>query len=210
MKRGSNGEAFLRLVERMRKTIPGVMLRTSFIVGFPGETAADFRELSDFVKAAEFDWMGVFAYSDVDNVASHGLDKKVDEETIAERRGHLMSMQRKISARRLKRFVGQRLPVLVEGPSKETELVWEGRLQGMAPEIDGKVYLNDLDPPSGGRAARPGDIATVEISESHEYDLVGHVVEIQDALPVVRPLAASPAMSPVQRISTGAALRVLA
>ena len=91
MKRGSNGEAFLRLIERIRTTIPGVMLRTSFIVGFPGETEADFRELSDFVRAAEFDWMGVFAYSDVDNAASYALEKKVDAETIAERRDHLMA-----------------------------------------------------------------------------------------------------------------------
>ena len=128
------------------------MLRTSFIVGFPGETTADFRELSDFVHAAEFDWMGVFAYSDVDNAASYALATKVDAETIAERRDRLMNMQRRISARRLRRFVGKRLPALVEGPSKDTELVWEARLEGMAPEIDGKVYLNDLEPPAGGRA----------------------------------------------------------
>jgi ribosomal protein S12 methylthiotransferase len=210
MKRGSNGEAFLRLIERIRKTIPGVMLRTSFIVGFPGETAADFRELSDFVKAAEFDWMGVFAYSDVDNAASYALEKKVDAETITERRDHLMGMQRKISARRLKRFVGQKLPALVEGPSKDTELVWEARLQGMAPEIDGKVYLNDLEPANGGRPAQVGDIALVEITESHEYDLVGRVAEIQEASPTARPLTTSAVMAPVQKISTGAALRVLA
>ena len=109
MKRGSNGDAFLRLLERIRATIPGVMLRTSFIVGFPGETPADFRELCDFVRAAEFDWMGVFAYSDVDNAASYALDAKVDAETIAERRDRLMAMQRRISARRLRRFVGRKL-----------------------------------------------------------------------------------------------------
>ena len=210
MKRGSNGEAFLRLIERIRKTIPGVMLRTSFIVGFPGETAADFRELSDFVKAAEFDWMGVFAYSDVDNASSYGLEKKVDADRITERREHLMAMQKKISARRLKRFVGQQLPALVEGPSKDTELVWEARLQGMAPEIDGKVYLNDLEPSQGGRSAQIGDMAIVEITESHEYDLVARVVEVQEAPAIVRPLAANAAMAPVQKISTGAALRVLA
>ena len=163
------------------------------------------------MKAAEFDWMGVFAYSDVDNAASYALEKKVDAETIAERRDHLMSMQRKISARRLKRFVGQRLLALVEGPSKDTELVWEARLQGMAPEIDGKLYLNDLEPiDGGGRAAQVGDMAVVEITESHEYDLVGRVVEIQESVPPAQSRAVNVAMAPVQKISTGAALRVLA
>jgi len=209
MKRGSNGDAFLRLVERMRATIPGVMLRTSFIVGFPGETAADFEELCDFVRAAEFDWMGVFAYSDVDNASSHALDEKVDDETIARRRDRLMSMQRGISARRLKRFVGKTFPALVEGPSKDTDLVWEARLQGMAPEIDGKLYLSDLLPPAEGpgaaRAARPGDMAMVEISESHDYDLVGRVIQVLDSQPALAPGASAP----VRRVATGAPLRVL-
>src|ERR1700677_4825156 len=101
MKRGSSGDAFLQLLDRIRKTISGVALRTSFIVGYPGETKLDFKELSDFVRAAEFDWMGVFAYSDVDHAGSYALDAKVDSETITERRDSLMSMQRGISARRL-------------------------------------------------------------------------------------------------------------
>ena len=206
MKRGSNGDAFLRLLERIRATIPNVMLRTSFIVGFPGETPAGFRELADFVRAAEFDWMGVFAYSDVDNAASYALGAKVDPETIAERRDRLMAMQRGISARRLRRFVGQKLQALVEGPSKDTELVWEARLQGMAPEIDGKVYLSDLEPPDGGRAAVSGDMVTVEITASHDYDLVGRVIQVREALPVM----AGPVVAPARTISTGAALRVLA
>jgi ribosomal protein S12 methylthiotransferase len=206
MKRGSSGDAFLRLIERIRATIPGVMLRTSFIVGFPGETPAEFRELEEFVRAAEFDWMGVFAYSDVDNAASHALGAKVDAQTIAERRDRLMAMQRRISARRLRRFVGQKLPALVEGPSKDTELVWEARLEGMAPEIDGRVYLTDLEPPTGGRAAGSGDMATVEITASHDYDLVGRVTRVRETLPVV----AGPVVAPARTISTGAALRVLA
>src|SRR5579864_9402538 len=119
MKRGSSGEAFLQLLRRIRKTIPGVALRTSFIVGFPGETEGDFRELCDFVKAAEFDWMGVFPYSDVDNASSFALDKKVDEETIQDRQDHLMQIQQKISARKLRRFRGARATALVEGPSKD-------------------------------------------------------------------------------------------
>jgi len=206
MKRGSNGDAFLKLLERVRRTIPEVMLRTSFIVGFPGEAEADFRELCDFVRAAEFDWLGVFAYSDVDNAASHALGAKVDAEKIADRRDRLMKLQRKISARRLRRFVGRTLPALVEGPDKEQELVWEARLEGMAPEIDGKLYLTDLEPQSGGAPARAGDIAMVEIIESHDYDLVGRVVEIRQSPRSAAPLASNPA----RRIPTGSPLRVLA
>ncbi len=208
MKRGSNGDAFLQLLRRIRATIPGVSLRTSFIVGFPGETEADFRELCDFVSAAEFDWMGVFPYSDVDNASSFALDEKVGEETIKERQNRLMEIQQKISARKLKRFRGQRATALVEGASKDTPLVWEARLEGMAPEIDGKLYLNDIQMPGTDLAAQPGDVVTVEITETHEYDMVGRVVEILD---VPRPQAAQAVTTaPVQRVSTGAALRILA
>jgi ribosomal protein S12 methylthiotransferase len=221
MKRGSSGAAFLQLLDRIRDTIPGVMLRTSFIVGFPGETDSDFRELCDFVRAAEFDWMGVFPYSDVDNAASFALENKVDADTINDRRNHLMAIQQKISARRLRRFIGQQLPALVEGPSKDSEFVWEARLQGMAPEIDGKLYLTDLEPsnePSDGNArrqAQTGDMATVEITESHDYDLVGRIVRLEQRFPLptnAANLATSSvtAANAVQKISTGAALRVLA
>jgi ribosomal protein S12 methylthiotransferase len=206
MKRGSNGDAFLQLLGRIRATIPGVSLRTSFIVGFPGETESDFRELCDFVEAAEFDWMGVFPYSDVDNASSFGLDLKVDEDTIQDRQNQLMQMQQKISARKLRRFRGQRATALVEGPSKDTPLVWEARLEGMAPDIDGKVYLNDIQVPGTDLSAQPSDVVTVEITESHEYDLVARVVEILD---VPRPAAAQvAATAPVQRVNTCAALRI--
>src|SRR6202011_670753 len=178
MKRGANGDAFLQLLHRIRVTIPGVALRTSFIVGFPGETDADFRELCGFVEAAEFDWMGVFPYSDVDNAASFGLDEKVDEETITDRQNRLMEIQQTISALNLRRFRGARATALVEGPSKDPPLVWEARLEGMAPEIDGKLYLNDIQVPGSDLTARPSDLVTVGITETHEYDLVGRVVEI--------------------------------
>jgi ribosomal protein S12 methylthiotransferase len=206
MKRGSSGEAFLKLLARIRATIPGVSLRTSFIVGFPGETESDFHELCDFVEAAQFDWMGVFPYSDVDNASSFALDEKVDEDTIQARQNRLMEIQQKISARNLRRFRGQRATALVEGPSKDTPLVWEARLEGMAPDIDGKLYLNDIQVPGSDLSARPSDLVTVEITESHEYDLVGRVVEILD---VPRPAAAQTAATgPVQRVNTGAALRI--
>jgi ribosomal protein S12 methylthiotransferase len=207
MKRGSNGDAFLQLLSRIRASIPGVALRTSFIVGFPGETDADFRELCDFVKAAEFDWMGVFGYSDVDNAGSFALDGKVDEETIKERQNQLMALQQKVSARKLRRFRGRRVTALVEGPSKDTPLVWEARLEGMAPEIDGKLYLNGIEIAGSSIAARPGEVVIAEISETHEYDLVGRVVEILDVPPARAAQAA--ATAPVQRVSTGAALRIL-
>jgi ribosomal protein S12 methylthiotransferase len=207
MKRGSNGDAFLQLLSRIRASIPGVALRTSFIVGFPGETDADFRELCDFVKAAEFDWMGVFGYSDVDNAGSFALDGKVDEATIKERQNQLMALQQKVSARKLRRFRGRRVTALVEGPSKDTPLVWEARLEGMAPEIDGKLYLNDIEVAGSSIAARPGDVVIAEVSETHEYDLVGRVVEILDIPPARAAQAA--ATAPVQRVSTGAALRIL-
>jgi len=127
MKRGSNADALLKMLERIRRTIPGVSIRTSFIVGFPGETEKDFRELCDFVRAADFDWMGVFSYSDEDKAKSFCLDDKVDAKTIARRKNTLMSLQKTISRRKLRRRVGQRLQVMLEGPSKDTDLIWEAR-----------------------------------------------------------------------------------
>ena len=192
----------------MRATIPGVALRTSFIVGFPGETEADFRELCDFVKAAEFDWMGVFPYSDVDNASSFALDEKVDEDTIKERQSRLMEIQQKISARKLRRFRGQRVTALVEGPSKDTPLVWEARLEGMAPEIDGKLYLNDIEVAGDARSPRaPATWSPWKSPKRTSTIMVGRVVEILD---VPRPARRSiPATAPVQRVTTGAALRIL-
>jgi ribosomal protein S12 methylthiotransferase len=210
MKRGSNGDAFLKLLERIRSTIPGVALRTSFIVGFPGETKDDFEELYQFVAAAEIDWMGVFEYSDVDNAASFPLDGKVDAETIAERRARLMALQKKISREKLRAFKGSSETALVEGPSKDNPLVWEARLEGMAPDIDGKLYLTDIELPNGDVAAM-GDAVKVRITKTDAYDLIGTVVEIL-ARPAIRSLSNVPPAVPPEtltRISTGAALRVI-
>jgi ribosomal protein S12 methylthiotransferase len=209
MKRGSHGDAFLKLLERMRATIPGVALRTSFIVGFPGETDADFQELYDFVAAAKLDWMGVFEYSDVDNAASFPLDGKVDAETINDRRNRLMALQKKISREKLRLFKGQTQTALVEGPSKDNPLVWEARLESMAPDIDGKLYLTDIELPDGEIAAT-GDVVKVEITKTDAYDLIGRVVEILPRQPVRRleALSATPAEK-LTRIATGAALRVI-
>ena len=195
MKRGSNGDAFLKMLEKARKAIPGVSIRTSFIVGFPGETEKDFHELCDFVRAAEFDWMGVFAYSDEDTSKSFALENKVDAKTIARRRDTLMSLQKKISACKLRKKIGQTLQVMLEGPSKDTDLIWEARLEGMAPEIDGKVYVtefagvnNSADLPS------PGTLAKIEITESKAYDLIGRVTEFQK--PSANPTRRQPVSAP--------------
>jgi len=217
MKRGSSGDAFLKLLGRMRETIPGVSLRTSFIVGFPGERERDFTELCDFVKAARFDWMGVFEYSDVDNAESFALNEKVDSETITDRRNRLMAIQKKISRENLRqKYRGKRretFTALVEGPSKENPMVWEARLEGMAPEIDGKLYLTDIELPSG-EVAEPGDVVRVEMTKTDAYDLIGRVKEILPRIPERDAAAeafAAPMQSPekLHRIATGAALRVL-
>jgi ribosomal protein S12 methylthiotransferase len=207
MKRGSHGEAFLKLLERMRRTIPGVAIRTSFIVGFPGETQEDFEELLQFVTEARLDWMGVFEYSDVDNAASHGLEGKVDPSIIQDRRSRLMAAQKKISREKLRTFKSRTVTALVEGASKDNPLVWEARIEGMAPDIDGKLYLTDIELPDG-QIATSGDVVSVEIEKTDAYDLIGRVVEIQDRA-VARVVPPMPDPEKLTRISTGAALRVL-
>ena len=208
MKRGSHGEAFLKLLERIRTTIPGVSLRTSFIVGFPGETEEDFEQLCQFVRAGQFDWMGVFEYSDVDNAGSFALDEKVDPAIVADRRNRLMAIQKKISRERLRRWKGRTETALLEGPSRDNPMVWEARLQGMAPEIDGKLYLTDIQVPDGA-LADSGDAVRVEITRTDAYDLIGQVVEI---LPWTNRQATSHSTGvhdKLHRITTGAQLRVL-
>jgi len=169
MKRGSNGDQFLKLIERVRRTIPGVAIRSSFIVGFPGETPADFENLCDFVKAAKFDRLGVFGYSDEDTSASFALDGKVDGRTIYNRKRRLMALQRRIARDNHRKLIGREMRVLVEGPSRESDLLWEGRLETQAPEIDGVTYIND----DNGAPLRSGEIRRVRISAAHDYDLVG-------------------------------------
>jgi ribosomal protein S12 methylthiotransferase len=173
MKRGANGDIFLKLIERIRQTIPGVAIRTSMIVGFPGETDSEFEELCQFVQAAQFDRLGVFSYSDEETSKSYHLDGKVDVRTIHNRKRKLMSVQRRVSKSGNKRLIGQEFPVLIEGPSKETDLLWEARLSTQAPEIDGVCYVNDF----GSGEPAPGEFRTIRITEAHDYDLVGELVD---------------------------------
>lgn len=173
MKRGANGDIFLKLLERIRKTIPGVAIRTSMIAGFPGETEADFEELCRFVEAAKFNRLGVFSYSDEDTSKSYELDQKVDQKTIARRKRHVMSIQKKISKAHNKALVGHEFQVLVEGPTEDSDLVWQARLSSQAPEIDGLCYITD----PGETPLRAGEFRRMRITKAHDYDLSGELVD---------------------------------
>jgi ribosomal protein S12 methylthiotransferase len=173
MKRGGGAEIFLKGIARMRREIPNVTLRTSFIVGFPGETESEFQQLCDFVRSAEFDWMGVFSYSDEDGAGAFKLGNKVSPRKIESRRKKLMKLQQTISRRKKKELVGQHFELLVEGPSQETDLLWEGRTALHAPEIDGKVFINDFGP---HQELTRGEFYKCEISEAHDYDLVARII----------------------------------
>src|SRR5580700_11101070 len=173
MKRGGGADVFLRLIAQMRREIPGLTLRTSFIVGFPGETQKEFEELCDFVSEAQFDWMGTFSYSDQEGADAYGLDKKVPPAEIERRRKHLMGGQRKISKKKKKVLVGQEFDLLLEGSSDETDLLMEGRTSMHAPEIDGKVFVNDFPVEA---EPQPGEFYRCQITEAHDYDLVAKIV----------------------------------
>ena len=162
-----------RLIQRVRERVPGIAIRTTFITGFPGETAEDFRELQAFVKNVQFDRVGVFTYSDEEGTPAHELPDKVDPKTARHRRALLMKEQARISRRKNRSRIGQTLSVLFEGESKETPLLWQGRMETQAPDIDGCVLINDS--PAGFTPSQ-GDFVNVLITESHEYDLIGRVV----------------------------------
>src|SRR5437764_2774504 len=168
MKRGGGADVFLRSIEKMRRTIPDVTLRTSFIVGFPGETEKEFIELCDFVREAQFDWMGAFSYSDQEGASAYSLGKKLSTAEIERRRKHLMSIQRQISKRKKKALVGRELDLRTEGESEESELLMEGRTQKHATQIEGKVFINDV--PEELKPA-PGEFYRCQITEAHDYDL---------------------------------------
>jgi ribosomal protein S12 methylthiotransferase len=173
MKRGGGADLFLRTIEKMRRTIPDVTLRTSFIVGFPGETEKEFEELCDFVREAQFDWMGAFGYSDQDGAGAFALEKKLPAKEIERRRKRLMQIQRQISKKRKKALVGKEFDLVLEGTSEETDLLLEGRTAMHAPEIDGKVLVNDFPE---GVEPEFGNFYRCEVTEAHEYDLVAKIV----------------------------------
>jgi ribosomal protein S12 methylthiotransferase len=169
MKRPTGKGNLLGMLERIRARVPGVAIRSSFIVGFPGETEADYEELLAFVEAGQFDNVGVFTFSDEEGTTSFDLPDRVAPRVKERRRRRLMSLQKRISTKRNRRRVGDRLEVLVEGTHDDTDLLLRGRSAGQAPEIDGQVLIND-------GAAEPGSFVTCEVTEAHPYDLVARIV----------------------------------
>jgi ribosomal protein S12 methylthiotransferase len=173
MRRGGNREMLERLLNRARDIVSGITLRTTFIVGFPGETDEEFDELLRFLRDIEFDRVGVFTYSDEDGTHGYDLENKVLARVMRSRRAKLMREQARISKRKNRAMVGQRFRALLEGVSDESELLLQARLESQAPEVDGQVLVNDVPE---GFSSLPGDFVNVEITAAHEYDLVARVV----------------------------------
>jgi ribosomal protein S12 methylthiotransferase len=172
MRRGGNRAGLERMVERIRTAIPGVTFRTTMIVGHPGETEEDYQELKGFCRDMQFDRLGVFSYSDEENTLSFELGEKVQARTAERRRRELMKQQAGIAAARNRALVGCEFPVLIEGPSQESELLLQGRLESQAPEIDGVCLINDseIGPVSAG------EFRTIRITRAIQHDLLGTIV----------------------------------
>lgn len=170
MNRPGSGEEAVRLVEKLRSAVPGITLRTSFIVGFPGETEEDFQELLDFMSEAAFDRVGVFAYSREEGTPAAEMAGQVPEEVKMLRRDRAMTLQQKISLSKNLKKVGEVMPVLVEGPDSRKKGIYTGRSEGDAPDIDGKVHFKS------NRDLKPGDFVKVLVTKAREYDLTGEFI----------------------------------
>jgi ribosomal protein S12 methylthiotransferase len=166
------------LVEKFRSRIPGLTFRTAFIVGFPGETDEAFSELKAYVEEMAFDRMAAFLYSDEEGVPAEQMGDKVDRRLMQERQNELLAVQEPIALAKSRALIGRTLEVLVDGASEETEHLLEARHEGLAPEIDGVVYVND-------GLAKPGDLVKVRITDATTYDLVGHIVDSPSSVSVV-------------------------
>jgi len=172
MRRGGSRASLERLIGRIRSRIPGVTLRTTMLVGHPGETEEDFAELQRFCQDMEFDRLGVFAYSDEEDTLAHDLEGKVARQTAGRRRRELMAQQLRIAARLNRRLRGQEFPILIEGPAEESELLLQGRLESQAPEIDGVCLIND----SEAGPARAGEFRVIRVTRALGHDLLGTLV----------------------------------
>ncbi len=172
MRRGGNRSSLTRMIEEIRKKVPELTFRTTMITGFPGESEKDFKELKKFCQEMQFDRLGVFAYSDEENTAAFRLKDKISARTAERRRRILMEQQTAISARRNRELVGKELTVLIEGTSRESNLLLQGRLESQAPEIDGICLIND----SQIRKVKCGEFRTIRITQALEHDLLGTII----------------------------------
>jgi ribosomal protein S12 methylthiotransferase len=166
MKRGTRGSAIRKRVAEIREAIPNICMRTTMLVGYPGETAEDFEELIGFIKEAQFERLGAFAYSHEEGTPSYDLEGQLDADTKASRLDRLMYEQRSIAKTHNEAMIGREVEVLVEKRSDESELVWIGRTQFQAPEIDGITYLGSAD------NIEVGQIVRAVVTQSTDYDLV--------------------------------------
>ncbi|RZA24483.1 MAG: TRAM domain-containing protein, partial [Proteobacteria bacterium] len=169
MNRDISREGMREIFGKLRARVPGIAIRTSVMVGFPGESDEDFEQLRDFVIEQKFDHLGCFTYSQEEGTVAGRMKDQIEEQLKLDRQGEIMAIQREISADRLTDYVGKTVDVLVKGLSDESDLLAEGRLSTQAPEVDGVVYINDGD-------FKPGTIQRVLITDSHDYDLVGKVI----------------------------------
>jgi ribosomal protein S12 methylthiotransferase len=174
MKRPGTRAAYERLLARIRARVPGVALRTTFIVGFPGETDEDFAELQSFVDATQFDHVGVFTYSHEEGTSAHGFEDDVSAGVKRRRQSRLMQAQKKRLGRTHDARIGRRVRLLVDGPSDEHELVLRARLESQAPDIDSLVYLTDCDPAS----IAAGTFIDAEIVGREGYDLLARPLSV--------------------------------
>ncbi|HEY8185731.1 MAG TPA: 30S ribosomal protein S12 methylthiotransferase RimO [Pyrinomonadaceae bacterium] len=173
MKRGGNRTSLERLIKRVRDRVPGIAVRTTFIAGFPGETEEDFQELLAFVQNIEFDRVGVFTYSDEEGTPAFDLPNKIDPKIAKQRRARLMKEQARISRKRNRSKIGKQVEVIFEGESNESDLLWQGRMETQAPDIDGCVLINDAPE---GFVPVPGEMVNVLITAAQQYDLIGRIV----------------------------------
>lgn len=176
MNRQMTREEIVDRLTKIRAEIPEAVIRTQFIVGFPGETEEEFQELLEFVREQRFDRVGCFKYSPEDNTAGGKMLNQIDQETKDRRHDELMEIQMEISREKHRAYIGKIIPVLVEGESEETELLLQGRMSQQAPDIDGVVLIND------GRA-EVGQIVNVLITDSMDYDLIGEIVTVDASEP---------------------------
>ncbi|MDH3359322.1 MAG: TRAM domain-containing protein, partial [Desulfobulbaceae bacterium] len=169
MNRPYSGQYLAELFSKIRQTLPDIAIRTTLMVGFPGETEAEVDEMESFLREQQLDHVGIFTYSNEEGCAAANLPNHCSQEEMDERRDRLMAVQAEISTTKNKKQVGQVLEVLVDGVSGETDLLLEGRSRYQAPDVDGTIYIAD-------GICEPGDLVQVRITETHTYDLVGEII----------------------------------